>query len=77
MRRNAGGNLCVLHSDDDPFIPLREAEHVAKSLEAPLRVERGRSHFFESGEDIVQAAYALLERAEASQAAATPAVGAD
>ena len=56
-------------SDDDPFIPLREAEHVAKSLAAPLRVERGRSHFFEPGEDIVQAAYTLLERAEANQAA--------
>ena len=70
MRRNAGGNLCVLHSDDDPFIPLREAKHVAQSLGAPLRVEPGRSHFFDSGEDIVQAAYALLESAEATQAAA-------
>ena len=70
MQRNAGGNLCVLHSDDDPFIPLQEAEHVAKSLAAPLRVERGRLHFFEPGEDIVQAAYSLLERAEANHAAA-------
>ena len=67
IQRNAGGNVCVLHSDDDPFIPLREAEHVAKSLAAPLRVERGRLHFFEPGEDIVQAAYSLLERAEANQ----------
>ena len=25
IQRNAGGNVCVLHSDDDPFIPLREA----------------------------------------------------
>ena len=70
IQRNAGGNVCVLHSDDDPFIPLREAEHVAKSLAAPLRVERGRLHFFEPGEDIVQAAYSLLERAEANHAAA-------
>ena len=56
IQRNAGGNVCVLHSDDDPFIPLREAEHVAQSLGAPLRVEKGRSHFFEPGEDLVQAA---------------------
>ena len=74
IRANSGGNLCVLHSDDDPFIPLAEAEHVAAQLggggESVLRVERGRSHFFEAGEDLVQATYALLERAQASQAAA-------
>ena len=42
----------------------------ARAAASPLRVERGRLHFFEPGEDIVQAAYSLLERAEANQAAA-------
>lgn len=32
IKSNARGNIVVLHSDDDPFIPLTEAQHVGASL---------------------------------------------
>ena len=55
-------------------LPVRLCAWVAAQLggggESVLRVERGRSHFFEAGEDLVHATYALLERAQASQAVA-------
>jgi len=66
IRANAGGNIVVLHSDNDPFIPLAEAQHVADSLGVQLRVCPGRSHFFSSGEDIVEAVFAAAEAAEAA-----------
>ncbi len=56
----AGGNLRVLHSDNDPFIPLTEAEHVAQMLRAPLHVARGESHFFTPYEPIADAALEVL-----------------
>ena len=49
IRANAGsggGNLAILHSDNDPFIPLEEAQHVAENLGVELRVEPRQSHFF-------------------------------
>ena len=52
----------LLHSDNDPFIPLAEAQHVAEQLRADLRVKPKRSHFFTPGEEIVEATYAVLER---------------
>ena len=60
---NARGNVMLLHGDNDPFIGLPEPRHVAASLGCELRVEEGRSHFFEPGEDLVDATYAVLERA--------------
>ena len=60
---NARGNIMLLHGDDDPFIGLTEPRHVAKSLGCELRVEEDRSHFLEPGEDLVDATYAVLERA--------------
>lgn len=60
MRSNAGasgGNIAVLHSDNDPFIPLHEAQHVASCLEVPLRVVPGRSHFFKPCEELIEAVY--------------------
>ena len=67
MRENARGNIIVLHSDNDPFIPLSEAQHVADSLQVPLTVKPGRSHFFSPGEDLFEAVMA------AADAAASPA----
>ena len=67
MRDNCGGNLRVLHSDNDPFIPLDEARHVADSIGCPLQVEPGRSHFFKPCDAIVDAAVALA-RGGAGQA---------
>ena len=55
IRRNAGargGNIRILHSNDDPFIPLREAKHVAEQLKAPLHVAVGQRHFFTPYEQI-------------------------
>ena len=60
IRSNAGasgGNLRVLHSDNDPFIPLAEAETVAASLGVPLTLVPGRSHFFKPCEELVRAVY--------------------
>lgn len=59
IRRNAGGNIRILHSDNDPFIPLEEAEHVADSLSVALQVEPGRSHFFKPCDALFDAALAV------------------
>ena len=64
IKRNARGNIVQLHSDNDPFIPLREAQHIAEQVGSDLRVCAGRSHFFEPGEDLVEAVYHALEAAE-------------
>ena len=60
---NAGGNIILVHSDNDPFIALREAKHVASSLSAcdpsdqcELRVVPGASHFFEPHQELLDAA---------------------
>ena len=66
IRANAGGNLKVLHSDNDPFIPLGEAQHVADSLQVPLTVKPGRSHFFSYGEDLFEACIAAADAAPSS-----------
>jgi len=54
---SAGGNIRVLHSDNDPFIPLGEAQHVAEVLHVPLRVVPGRSHFFKPCDELIEAVY--------------------
>ena len=60
--KNAGdGNVILLHSFDDPFIPMTEARHVASSLgNAELREFDDESHFFKPSETIVQAVYDVL-----------------
>ena len=55
------GNIRILHSDNDPFIPLEEAEHVAKNLKVPLQIEKGKSHFFSPTEAIFEAVVAAAE----------------
>ena len=65
IRENSGGNIVVLHSDNDPFIPLEEAQHVADNLNVPLTVKAGRSHFFDPGEDLLEACLAVADAAEA------------
>lgn len=69
IRANANGNIVVLHSDNDPFIPLAEAQHVADSLRVPLTVKPRRSHFFEPGEDLFEACIAVADAADANRAA--------
>ena len=59
--RNAGGNVRLLHSDNDPFIPLDEAKHVASQLGCALQVESGRSHFFSPCDAIFEAAVAVAQ----------------
>ena len=69
IRANAGpdgGNIRILHSDDDPFIPLAEAQHVASSLRVGLHVASGKSHFFSPYDPISDAALAALDGANAS-----------
>ena len=62
IKVNSGGNIIMLHSDNDPFIPLAEPQHVSEQLGCELRVQPGRSHFFEPCESIVQAAHELAQR---------------
>jgi len=69
IRANTGGNIIQLHSDNDPFIPLSEAEHVASKLGTPLRVCPGRSHFFSPGEELLEACFAALDHATQPPAA--------
>jgi hypothetical protein len=38
------------HSEDDPFIPMAEASHVAESLGSKFFQYRNRSHFFTADE---------------------------
>ncbi|KAH8059227.1 hypothetical protein JL721_9321 [Aureococcus anophagefferens] len=45
IRRNAG-SIHQWHGDDDPFIPLAEARHVAENLDSAYAELPGRSHFF-------------------------------
>ena len=73
IKQNAGGNIVVLHSDNDPFIPLPEAQHVASSLGVELRVCPGRSHFFSPGEELVDACMAVADAAAAATATAATA----
>ena len=52
------------HSDDDPFIPLHEAERIRDGLElsaesGEYRMLPGRSHFFEFAPEILQAIVAV------------------
>lgn len=48
IKTNVGSfGIIQLHSADDPFIPLDEAQHVAESLGSDFRVFEDRSHFFD------------------------------
>lgn len=49
-------NWCQFHSDDDPFIPLREAERIRDglALSDEYRMLPGRSHFFEYSSEILE-----------------------
>lgn len=63
---NAGnGNITLLHSQDDPFIPISEPRFVASSLggNVNLREFEGESHFFYPNESILEAVYDVLEGA--------------
>ena len=75
IRSNSAGNIAILHSDNDPFIPLDEPRHVASQLGVSLTVVPGRSHFFKPAEEIVQATNDVLAAAAAARDAA-PARGA-
>ena len=76
MMRNSGGNIRLLHSTNDPLIPLDEAQHVAKMLGPPARlvVVAGASHFFDPHKEIVKAAEAIAKHAR--PAAAEPSAAA-
>ena len=71
IRANTAGNIAILHSDNDPFIPLDEPRHVAAQLRVPLREVPGRSHFFSPAEEIVQAVNDVALAASAAAASAT------
>jgi predicted alpha/beta hydrolase family esterase len=45
IKANAGFIL-QYHSDDDPFIPAAEAQHVAKNLASEYHELPGQSHYF-------------------------------
>jgi predicted alpha/beta hydrolase family esterase len=45
IRQNVGGNVFVMHGDDDLMTPLSNGEHTAEMLEVSLQVERNVGHF--------------------------------
>ena len=66
---NCNANLSILHADNDPFISLDEARHVAASLcyhdehnLCEMRVVHGASHFFDPHEEILAAALKVAGR---------------
>eukprot|EP01063_Lacrimia_lanifica_P025100 TRINITY_DN3288_c1_g2_i1.p1 TRINITY_DN3288_c1_g2~~TRINITY_DN3288_c1_g2_i1.p1 ORF type:complete len:217 (+),score=69.29 TRINITY_DN3288_c1_g2_i1:63-653(+) len=61
-----GGNILLLHSLDDPFIPIAEPRHVAQQLAVELRESEGHSHFFEPSEKILNAVYDVAERSQSA-----------
>ena len=49
MKENVGSvGINQFHSDDDPFIPLAEAQHVAENTQSNYQEMQGRSHFFDA-----------------------------
>lgn len=56
--------ITQFHSDDDPFIPVREAQHVAASLALGARFHllSGCSHFFseEDAQPVLQAVISII-----------------
>ena len=61
IRRNAG-SIHQWHGDDDPFIPLAEARHVAENLGSAYAELPGRSHFFSPPFPELAAAVAAVAR---------------
>lgn len=50
------------HSDDDPFIPLREAEQIRDGLQVVnYRMLPGRSHFFEPFPELLETVQSILQ----------------
>eukprot|EP00656_Telonema_subtile_P014716 TRINITY_DN1759_c0_g1_i5.p2 TRINITY_DN1759_c0_g1~~TRINITY_DN1759_c0_g1_i5.p2 ORF type:complete len:195 (-),score=63.73 TRINITY_DN1759_c0_g1_i5:1460-2044(-) len=45
--------IVQFHSEDDPFIPVSEAQHVAESLQSDYRELQGYSHFFDPFEQLI------------------------
>jgi len=74
---NAGCNIVLLHSNDDPFIPIKEPRYVAEQLGKyaggadngglQLREFEGESHFFQPSEAIVKAVYDVAKTAGLEQ----------
>lgn len=60
MKKNCN-NWIQFHSDDDPFIPLREAEQIRDGLglKDTYRMLPGRSHFFEYSPELLDAVLSL------------------
>lgn len=44
IRKNAN-HFVLIHSDDDPYVPLRQGEILKEKLEGELIVKRGMKHF--------------------------------
>jgi len=45
IRKNVEQPITLIHSDDDPYIPLEQAEWIAGNLNADLVVLPGQGHF--------------------------------
>jgi len=60
MKQNCQ-NWYQFHSDDDPFIPLREAEQIRDGLglSSTYSMLPGRSHFFDFSDEILDAVVEL------------------
>ena len=43
--RNSVKNVYIIHSDNDPYCPLEEAEEIAKNLDTKVILMKGQKHF--------------------------------
>ena len=69
IRANLGGNVAVIHGDDDAMTPLSNGELTARMLEAPLHMEPSVGHFN------MRAEYPCIYDAAVRAAAAIPTHG--
>lgn len=55
MIKKHARKIIILHSDNDPYVPLEHAEFIAKKLDAKLIVKKGQGHFnLEAGAKFAQ-----------------------
>lgn len=43
--KQRSGGIVLLHSDNDPYVELKQAEWLAEKLDGKLRVIKGQGHF--------------------------------
>ncbi|QQS18775.1 alpha/beta hydrolase [Candidatus Saccharibacteria bacterium] len=45
IKANVENQIIILHSDDDPYVPFKQAEYITRQLDADLTIIPGQGHF--------------------------------